>query len=264
MSHFAQMYVSCHAVLASSAARAKPCRSHLTSMNESYYTYERFIGRSHSACKWWRACETVPKSRHTYGWVMAHIWMSHVTHMIESYHTALASSAERAKPSRRVWARRTTVGGGVAGESCHACNGVMTYAFVRLTYGWVVTHTNDLFAHINEFFAHMKGSCRAYAWIVLCIWMSHVTSMSESCRTHERVMSHIWICHVTCIIVSCQHMNESCQGVNASYHTCGWVKSQLTTNRVAGHLRQIYIYKHICVNAYTYIELVNQQCETEW
>jgi len=38
-------------------------------------------------------------------------------------------------------------------------------------------------------------SCYAYGWIMLHIWMSHVTRMNESCHT-----KHVWMCHFTHIV----------------------------------------------------------------
>jgi len=59
----------------------------------------------------------------------------------------------------------------------------------------------------------MDETCHTYGWVMLHIWMSHVTHMDETCHTYGCVTSHIWMSHVT-------HIDES-------YHTHGWVMSRI-------------------------------------
>ena len=121
---------------------------------------------------WMSHVTHMKESWHTYEWVMSHIWMSHVTHMNESCHTYEWAMSH-------IWMSHVTH----MNESCH-------------TYEWVMSHIWR--SHVT----HMKESCHTYEWAMSHIWMSHVTHMNKSCHTYEWAMSHIWMSHVT-------HINES-------------------------------------------------------
>jgi len=68
----------------------------------------------------------VNESRHTYEWVISHMWMSHVTHMNESSHT-------------------------YEGVMSHTCEWVMSH-----TYEWVMSHINE------SCHTHMNETCHTY------------------------------------------------------------------------------------------------------
>jgi len=133
------------------------------------------------------------ESCHTYEWVMAHIWMSHVTHsvwhgvvfyiwMSHVTHMTAACHTHEFGLSRSqvlpacVWDSDLVTR---MNEPCHA-------------YEWVMAHIWK--SHVT----HMKESWHAYQWL-----MSHVTHTKESCHPYERFTSHRWMSHVT-------HMNGPC------------------------------------------------------
>ena len=84
-----------------------------------------------------------------YEWIMAHIWMSHVTHMEESCHTY-------GWVMSHIWMSHVTH----MEESCH-------------TYGWVMSHI------WMSYVTHMDESCHTYGWVMSHMWMSHVTHMND-------------------------------------------------------------------------------------
>ena len=103
---------------------------------------------------------------------MAHIWVSHVTHMNETCHTN-----EWVMP--HIWRSHVTH----MNASCH-------------TFAWVMSHTWT--SHVT----HMHVSRHTHwlperEWVMSHIGMSHGTHRSESLHTHERVMSHISLSHAT-------------------------------------------------------------------
>ena len=91
---------------------------------------------------------------------MSHIWMSHVTHMSDSYHI-------------RTWhvthMRHVTH----MSKSCHAHECVMSHTWV---------------SHI----AHTNTSCPTYAWVTSHIRMTCRIRTRHSCHTFERVTSRIF------------------------------------------------------------------------
>ena len=152
--------------------------SHVTRMNESCFT---FIGLIRPRGKkeghgdeltyspmltsiWWLRDE----SCHTYGWVMSHIWMSHVTYL---------------------------------NESCHTYGWVMAHIWMSH-----VTHMDESsqVTHMCELtclpiLTSIWRSCACVTWlvytcspIVTSIWWSG----DESCHIYGWVMSHIWMSHV--------------------------------------------------------------------
>jgi len=82
--------------------------------------------------------------------VMAHMWISHGTHVNESWHT---------------------------------CERVM--AHIRMSSRHVVTHSRHIsLCHVT----HMNESYHIYAWVMAHTWMSHGTDMHESWHTYEWVV----------------------------------------------------------------------------
>ena len=113
--------------------------------------------------------------------LMAHIylWMSHGTHIKDSWYTH--------KP-----------------VTSHVCmsHGTRNNGLpLSCSYG----------THVEE--SRMDESCHTYEWVMLHIWMSHVTHMNESWRTYEWVRSHTTMSHVT-------RMHES-------WHTYQWVVAHI-------------------------------------
>jgi len=109
---------------------------------------------------------------------MAHIWMSHGTH-INSRGSASGVGVDKRHMAHGTW----HMAHGMLKESCHM-------------YEWAMSHV--WMGHVT----HMNESCHTYDYVMWHIWMSHVTHMNESCCTYEWVMSHIWMSPIT-------HMNES-------------------------------------------------------
>ena len=111
------------------------------------------------------------ESCHTCDWVMSHMWLSHVTHVIESFPlwNGVMSHVWRSQVTRMK-------------ESCNTYEGVMSH--IRMNH---VTHT--------------KESC--HTWSDACtlppdIYIFPVRAyLNESFHPYEWVMSHIRMSHVT-------------------------------------------------------------------
>jgi len=132
----------------------------------------------------------------TYEWVMSHIWimyiwMSHVTHMNESY------------------------------ESCYSYEWFMLH--IRMRHVSHVTHMNGSYytykwviLHEQSFDVRMHVSCLTYRWVTrhTHIWMGHVTHTNESYYTYT-VLSCIFMCRVS-------HIDESRDTPRNSRYTYKW------------------------------------------
>jgi len=170
MSHVTHMNESCHTYRSSANDRAGQV-SRVTQMHESCHTYKwvmSHIWMSH-VTHMDESFTHMNESCHTYGWVMSHIWMSHVTHT-----AVLPTTQQDEWIMSRAWMRHITH----MNETCH-------------THEWVMSHTWT--SHIT----HMNGSCHTYERVMSHTWMIHITHINESCHTYEWVMSHIWMSHVT-------------------------------------------------------------------
>ena len=189
------------------------------------------------------------KFRHTYEWVMSHIWMSHVTHEWVMSHM---------KKSRH------TYDGFLAlyayTHECHTHESVLQKSPIKetiykYTWGWnLATHFRRIYIWkyhvmsspcIRAMGLHSIFGCHTHEWVMSRNWMSHITHawvithMNESCHTwmshviHEWVVSHMneschtWMSHVTHEWVM-SHMNESC-------HT--WM-SHITHELVTSHMNE--------------------------
>jgi len=127
------------------------------------------------------------ESWRTYGWVMAHVWMSHVSHVTRTYEWVIRVTSQ---VSESYVARMT--------ESRHTHQSVTSHVCMNH-----VCHVT----HINE-------SRRTYEWVTLHVWMSHVIRMNESyesrhryqklCRTYDSVTSHASERHVARMYESCE------------------------------------------------------------
>jgi len=124
------------------------------------------------------------------------VWMRHITHIHESYHTYTWVMSPRMNHDKRqlkivsVWTSRVTR----MSASCH------TYAQVK-SHVWISQVT------------HMNASCDEYEWTMSHIWTNHVTHINESCHTYKWVKAHTWMRPIrvkhTCII-HVTHMNKLC------------------------------------------------------
>jgi len=134
----------------------------------------------------------------------SHVWMSHVTHMNESYHTdEWVMSHISCNSFIRVWL-------------IHTC---LTHSYVFHSFIRVINELFIVMSHI---------SCNSYEWLSHTCDLTpiHMCDMTQSYHTDEWVMSHIscnsfirvWLIH-TCdqwvIHSHVTHMNESC-------HTDEW------------------------------------------
>jgi len=102
------------------------------------------------------------ESCHMYGWVMSHIWMSHVTHMDASCHTYGCVMSH-------IWMSH----GVNVNKSCHTYECVISHIWIR--------HV----AYMDESITHMSTACRVYEWVNSQIWIqyTHIRLMRDA--THE-------------------------------------------------------------------------------
>jgi len=207
-------------------------------------------------------------------WVMAHIWMSHVTCMNESCHTC----------------------------QFNVCRGIIIYhssmnEWYHIWMSHICAYMNKT-CHTDEFnFGHgrkeswhtdefnfCRGICHpwmshgTYEWDTAHIWMSSVTHMNESCHTYEWVMSHRWTNHVTqmnsisiaayviyeCVMV---HMNESCHTFESVMSTIWmWVVLHICMSHVTHTNASCHPYEcvtsHIWVSQGTHPWRMNESKET--
>jgi len=133
-------------------------------------------------------------SWHTYEWVMAHIWMSHGTHVNESCHTCEWVMAH-------IWMSHGTH----VNASRHTCAEVMVH--IRMSHG---THMNESWYTYKWVMAHILVEVETRnLWVMAHIWMSHGSHVNASWHTCECVTAHMCRSHGA-------YTNES-------WHTCEWV-----------------------------------------
>ena len=108
--------------------------------------------------------------------VMLHIRMSHVAHMV-MLHIRMSHVAHMVMLHIRM-SLVTHVN-----ESCH-------------TYDYFISTINAILNGPQCALGWMKESCDTHEGVRSHTWRSHVTHMTESCHSYERVMSHIWTFHV--------------------------------------------------------------------
>jgi len=152
-----------------------------------------------------------------------HVWMSHVTYMNESCHTNMSQINDQF---------------------------LMRWA----AYGWVMTHTNE--SSLNESWHICMSrhwmSHGTYAWVILCVWMSHVTRMNESYDTYVSQFSHqgwfrYWLAHESC------HTCKSVMSRNRMSHVThmiGWWMSHVTHVNVL-HLTYEWVMSYMCHSSVT-------------
>ena len=118
---------------------------------------------------------------HTYGWVISPTQMSHVTHMIGSYHTYESCHTHKK-------------------DSYHTCESVISRVRTSHAYEWVMLHTHiaksvttDTRSQSGHTLHHERRWEMSNA---TCIWRSHGIRMNESYITHMTVScyTHTWPC----------------------------------------------------------------------
>jgi len=159
-----------------------------------------------------------------YGWVVWHVWMSHVAYTDESRRIYGWVMSHVSMLDRYCAATK----GGVVSmdESCRMHGWVMSHIRMsHVAYMDVARHMWSSWAnccHQSRSMSHaacMNESCRIYGWVMSHIWMSHVAIMSDSSRIYERLMSHIWMSHAA--------------HINGSSFVYKWVMSHIWISRVA-------------------------------
>ena len=114
----------------------------------------------------------------TYECIMSHMRMSHVPHMNVSCHTCECSTMADMNEcvTSNLWMYHVTH----ANESC-------------LTQSWcfIKWHTHEWMSHVAD-----VESCRTYAWVMLPIWMNHVTRRVGAptiCMHSHMWMHECWV-----------------------------------------------------------------------
>jgi len=105
--------------------------------------------------------EFIHEACHTYGWVIAHIWINHVTH---------------------------------ANESCHTYKRVMSYPHICKE-SCDISISGSMREFRESHVICIDESRHARECVMAHIWMSHVTHRNASCYTYGWVMWHVW--HMT-------------------------------------------------------------------
>jgi len=175
-------YIECHMI----CIRACMYRSANPHTFTQHTMYVRTYVRTWDVCTYVRmyVCTQTGAWIYKRSLDMSHVWISHVTHMIQICYLFDMTSCHVVRWMTHVtrtneYVTRTNEYVTRTNESCHtSCH----------TCEWVISHTaarrknpaTDKFIHV-----------------------SHDTRINESCHTYERVESHIWMSHVT-------FMNDSC------------------------------------------------------
>jgi len=149
MSHITHVKESCH------TRSIQECCNYTATTLQLHCNYTATgLTQSIQECfKYGARVSHMNESRQINGWVVSHIWLSRVTHMIETCHTQCTQEGFE-------YGTRVTH----MNESCH-------------TYEWVMSHI--WMSHVT----HMNESCHTSTWLVSHLRRSHVTHVTESCRT---------------------------------------------------------------------------------
>jgi len=179
-------------------------------------SHMRCVSMSHVTNEW--GTSRMNKSCDTYEWVMAHIWMRHVTHMDEACHTYEWVMSH-------VWMSHVTR----MNESCH------TYI---TCHKWMSRVTCMQMSHVTyKWVSLMNESCDVYI----------ISQMNESCHMYVNAPCHLymnescdtWVSHaVSCCVFAVTPAFWSC-------HTCEWVMSHMSRNRVTHMNESFHIYVSI-------------------
>jgi len=122
------------------------------------------------------------ESRHTYEWVMSHIWMNHGH---QSWNPCLHQRCQN-EPCR-VWmshAPRMT-------ESCHTYEWVMaTKVEIRVSISAVRISNDTWMRHVT----HMNESCHTYEWVMATQVETHILTSAMATHTQIHYMyKHVYI-----------------------------------------------------------------------
>jgi len=170
--------------------------SHVSRVNESYYTCERaslclwvmaHVWTSHVACtpsfRWhvrrvnesYRTthrieCQRVSKKHlQVHTWVTSHVWRSHITRVNKSYQT------------------------------CERITSLVLHHLSGMSAEWISHITRLIQLNANE---SPKKIYRSTGHV------SHVTRVKESCHTCKRVTPHLSVSHVTRVNQACPTKNR--------------------------------------------------------
>jgi len=123
------------------------------------------------------------ESCHTYEWVMAHVWMSHVT---------VTSS----------WGRF---------HSGSSWEWVYKHLLTWMSHGTRMNESCDRNIWLTSL-----------SWVMSHVWMSHGTRMNESWHTYEWVMAHVWMSHVMGACSCWGHFHSVSGFTNTRWHVTFW------------------------------------------
>ena len=217
------------------------------------------------------------ESCHTCEWVMSHVWVSHVTHVIQScdtYKSVRVSST--VLDLDRSSGRNSSSGQNFCGSSL-----VLWRIHALSCHRPGITHMSHV-AGVNEScHTYELSSCHTHQgaviprrqvspmWVMSHVsqtWMSHFTRVNESCHVCEYVISDVW----TSLVIHVKGLSYWRQGVRCHAH-----ESCHTGERGMSHVRMSHItltsascyscewvMSHVCMGRVT---LVNESCHTrEW
>jgi len=152
------------------------------------------------------------------GWVMSHVWRSHVTRVKESCRTCEGIMSHQLKESCRTCEGvMSYIYIHARGGSCHTCEGVMTKYLLMCprVSGWVMSHV---------WRCHDKTS----TYLPKGEWVSHVTRVRESWH----ISTYVHVCRVW-------HHDESS-------HICDGVVTKI-------YIRRVCMCVYICVTFCIYV-----------
>ena len=133
------------------------------------------------------------ESWHTYEWVMAHIWMRHVTHMNASCHIYEAVMSQ-------IWIRQIAH----VNTSHHIYQWVMSYMWIRHTHTHTHTHTNThTHTHTHTHVPHIWASPVVYVMWRIPLWYTHTCTHTHThTHTHDLFTCDTgWRSIIKCLIV---------------------------------------------------------------
>ena len=192
-------------------------KSQVPRMNE-YYCCVSMIHGTHlkilKAYIWMSHDTHLDESFFTYGWVKTHIWMSHSTQPNLSWHTYAGGAEYHVTHLNESW---------------HTSEWVMAHIWMsHETHIWMSHRTQPhklrhIYAGGTECHGtHLKESWHTYAGGAVC----NDTHLNESWHTYEWVIAHISRSNVARLNVSFRTRDElSIQYMNEPHYTCQWVMS---------------------------------------
>ena len=151
-------------------------------------------------------------------WVMSHMWMSHVTHVIESCHT-------NEWVMLRIWRSMMTYTN-ESYDTYESCEWVMWVIWWFISF-WMMRPSRDMWHRTHSYAQH-------------ALW-HRLISLNESCMSHltDEWHRHIWVsraAHMSLTLYVSYGTYESC-------HTCEWVVSCVWMTWI-WMVRDVYMNKH--------------------